>query len=350
MYKVILLFMVLVFSSTLWAAPKRLALITPRSAHDAFWGPFQTFSEAAAKHFGYQLDTFFAENDHLQMTQLVEAAMIKKYDGIILSNFKRQGKRAVQLAQRYKVPVIFVTGGFEEDEGMGEPRIRYPFWIGQLLPDDEQAGELLLTELLQLYRSKFPNKQPTIFGLEGNIADSGSYLRKRGVMAELKKQHLGYTQFVPANWCPQMAEEKFLSFKKGRYPQIDLVWSASDLMGIGVAKAAKKLKFRPGVDLLIGGVDWSPEGIEAIKNGDLQVSVGGHLFQGGWAIVLFYDYFNQFDFAAEKTTFKTEMKALTKSNLAQGIKLLDHMNWSKIDFSSYSKAKNPTILRYSFKL
>ncbi len=96
MYKVILLFMVLVFSSTLWAAPKRLALITPRSAHDAFWGPFQLFSEAAAKHFGYQLDTYFAENDHLQMTQLVEAAMIKKYDGIILSNF--------QAIRRPKIP------------------------------------------------------------------------------------------------------------------------------------------------------------------------------------------------------------------------------------------------------
>lgn len=351
MAKLILFLLSTLLSVQLFALEsKRIALITPRSPGDAFWGPFSTFSAAAAKHFGYRFETFYANGDHHEMTSLVEKAMIGKFDAIILSNFKMQGRQAILLAEKYRIPVVFVTGGFDESEKMGEPRIKYPHWIGQLLPDDRQAGEELLNVLYQAYKVKWPNKIPHFFGIEGNISDSGSYERKRGAQSVIDKFSLEYTQFVAANWNKELAKEKYMTFKKSRYPDIDLIWCASDLMAIGAVEAAKSQGLKPGIDFVSGGVDWSPEGLKAVINGDIIATVGGHIFQGGWALVLLYDYFNGFDFATERTTFNTEMKALTNKNIHQFNIKLDPTHWDKINFSDFSKAKNPSIKDYDFTL
>lgn len=351
MPKFILFFYILLNCLSIQAVElKRVALITPRAPKDAFWGPFSRFAECAANHFSYNLQTYYAMGDHHEMTALVEKVMREKVDAVILSNFKMQGKHAVELAEKYKIPILFVTGGFDESEKMGEPRLKYPYWLGQLLPDDQQAGQRLLEELYKLHQRLWPKTRPFFFGVEGNIADSGSYERKKGVQGILSNYNLEYTQFVAANWDRSIAKEKYTTFKKSRYPQINLIWSASDHMALGIVEAASGMGLKSGRDYVIGGVDWSPEAIDAVSKNDLQVSVGGHLYQGGWALVLLYDYFNGFDFATEKTTFRTEMMALTHDNLPQYREILDVSKCGKINFSRFSKAKNPLLKNYNFSL
>jgi len=105
-----------------------------------------------------------------------------------------------------------------------------------------------------------------------------------------------------------------------------------------------------GKDVFVGGVDWTNQALLAVKSGDLTTSVGGHFAEVGWALILFYDYFNGKDFATESTIFKSAMKPLTAKNVNIFHSTEGKDRWADVNFRSFSKVLNPSLKEYRFDL
>ena len=128
---------------------------------------------------------------------------------------------------------------------------------------------------------------------------------------------------------------------------MNIVWSANDNMALGVVKAIEELDIK-GV-LVVGGVDWDKAAREAVEQGTLHVSVGGHFLDGAWAAVLLYDYLNGVDFANEKTQFESPMVGMNHYNV-QTLSPFLSLDRQSLDFSQFSKSKNPLLKLYALDL
>ena len=56
-------------------------------------------------------------------------------------------------------------------------------------------------------------------------------------------------------------------------------------MALGAVEGAIRAGREPGVDLFIGGIDWTDEGLAAVAEGTMVVTYGGHFMEAGWALV-----------------------------------------------------------------
>jgi ABC-type sugar transport system substrate-binding protein len=135
------------------------------------------------------------------------------------------------------------------------------------------------------------------------------------------------------------------------YPQAKIFWTASDSLALGAIDALEKKGMAPGRDFITGGIDWSDEGIQAVIDGKMAATVGGHFMEGGWALLLAFDYLSGKDFAGDiGVSITTPMHTLTAKNASQYAEFLDRNYWKQLDFRRFSKALNPELKKYDFSL
>ncbi|MEH6648912.1 MAG: ABC transporter substrate-binding protein [Motiliproteus sp.] len=332
----------------------RIGVFTSRSVDDAFWGPVEQFMQAACDDLGIELHVFYADGDHIALIRQFETAVrsVPRFDALVLPNFKQTAHRNIKTAQDHQTPVLLFNSGLsaEHEAEMGKPRQRYHYWIGSILPDEQQAGADLLAWLLSKAQAINPAgvALAPLLAVGGNLADFASIQRTLGMEQALARhRELRLGQLVHADWRRQLAATMFGRLVK-RYPADSagsrIVWAASDLMALGVLDGAEQAQ----VSVITGGVDWTAEGLTSVLNGGLEVSFGGHFMDGGWAAVMLYDYFHGVDFADQSLSFVTTMVPLSIDDKDLVNQLLDSQGWQQVDFRRFSKVFSPSIKRYPF--
>ena len=158
------------------------------------------------------------------------------------------------------------------------------------------------------------------------------------MLAAAVQQRSELMQLVYANWSGTLAREKTEVLLK-RYPNTVSIWSASDGMAMGAIEAARNAGRTPGKDLLVGGVDWEPEALESIRQGELLVSLGRHFMGGGLALLLLHDYHHGQDFGdmSPDYVFRYKLEPATRDNVERVQRIMDPKNWSAIDFRRFSR-------------
>jgi len=331
-----------------------VALFTHRWAGDAFWGRYVEFAEKAAKDFSLRLKAHYAQNNLPRMRQQIEqAAASGEFDLLIFPNFKRGGRSFLEISERHRVPAFMVNQGFTETEGMGQPRQEFSYWIGELLPDESEAGGLLAKSLFEEGKRRFGGsvEQPLeVVGITGIVSGYAAIERGRG-LEQVAQRYLDVRvrQIVSANWQESEAAQSFAMLHH-RYPKVQLVWCASDVMAQGVIAAARAQGLTPGKDVLIGGVDWAEVGLQAVASGTQWASVGGHFLEGGWSVVLAYDYLQGRDFGELHVSWHTRMEAVSAENWEAVSPALEQLRPEQIDFRKYSRHLNPEKPSYDFRV
>lgn len=328
-----------------------IALFSTRPANDPFWNSVANFMKVATDDLGMNLRVYYVDRDHIQMTNNVKDAVTgpNKVNLLVLVNFKKQLAYMLKIAETAKVPAIVFNQGFTSEDHAGKPRQNNKYWIGEVLPNDEYAGELLAIKLIQQAKPG-PDKKIHMIALEGFSADFASIERVKGLKKVIKNnKNVVLDQITHGDWVEEPARFAFIGLKR-RYPNATVVWAANDNMAMGVIKGAKQLGLKPGKDIIVGGIDWTNEALNAIKTGELNVTVGGHFTDGAWAAIMAYDYLHKKDFKSESTQVYTKMDAITRSNYQSYSKLFNRANWKKIKFRQYSKALNPNRKKYNFGL
>ncbi|MBL3823497.1 MULTISPECIES: ABC transporter substrate-binding protein [Marinobacter] len=223
---------------------------------------------------------------------------------------------------------------------IGMPRTVLPGWLGHLSPDNIAAGRVLVTLLGKQAEQLGLASEPSIpmVALSGTLDSSAAKDRNRGLLAAAVQQRSELLQLVYANWSRDLAREKTEVLLK-RYPNTASIWSASDGMALGAIEAAQNAGRAPGKDLLVGGIDWEPEALEKIRQGELLASMGQHFMGGGLALLLLHDYHHGRDFGdmSPDYVFRYELEPATRDNIDQVQRIMDPENWSAVDFRQFSR-------------
>lgn len=319
---------------------------------EIFFNDFFEFMGYAVKDLGIDFKQFYFRTDSSGLEKDIKNCISRyKPDVFIFLGFLRNSKNIIQVAEKEHIPSFTVNAGFRKEDKMGEPRGKYKYWIGEMIPDDEYAGYKLAKILIEKAPCAKDGKIHMI-GMTSPYTGSNFIKRISGLKRAVHESGNVILDQVFSTSISDFAvtKRKFMYIKKSRYPDTCVVWAISDSIALNVIEEAKELKLRIGRDFITGGIDWTDAGLKAIQKGDLAVSMGGHFMEGAWAAVLLYDYFNGKDFVSEGVKFKSRMSPIYKNNANEFISKLAKNKWKRIKFRNFSKIYNHDLKKYDFSL
>lgn len=316
--------------------------VNPGAQGENFWDMLSASMAAAARDLGLELRIETAERDHLAMVELARAAARgpRPPDYIVLVNEKLAAARLLD-----EIPpttrVLFINNGPSEAQRAkyGAPRERHENWIGTVMPNHRAAGRALAEAIIGSCADAAAAPGPEgLIAIGGNRATPASVERVAGMQAAVDATPgVELLQTIHSEWRRDKAASQMQGLL-GRWPRTRFVWAANDPMALGALDAAVARGRRPGEDVFIGGINWSAAALEAIRDGRLAASVGGHFLQGAWALVLIHDHHHGRDFADLGVRIEAPMSVIDRSNVEAYVAALGDEDWDRIDFRRFLRA------------
>ncbi len=337
------------------ASPPSVLFLNPGDQDDAFFGLMESFMQAAADDLGMNLEVIYCHRDHYEMMEKGQEVLNRQVlpDYLILINEKNAGIELLEKVSKAGVKVVLINEGLQQSDKdrLGRPGERLSNWLFELLPNDKQAGYLLGKALIEeaLGKGAFSSEKPLqIVGIAGTHSTGSSSLRVEGFeQAVSEYENVVLRQVVPGYWEEEKAE-RITHGLLDRYPEVTVVWCASDLMAQGALRAAREVGRKPGRTFFTGGIDWAGFSFPRVTSGDFVATVGGHFFDGGWAMVMLYDYHNEV--VLTDVERMSEFSIVTIENVGKYQQLLQSDHWERIEFHQFSKHHDNGIMNYHFEL
>ncbi|SMF12128.1 ABC transporter substrate-binding protein [Pseudobacteriovorax antillogorgiicola] len=348
--KYFMLILFLTVLDTIAVSQIKVAFVRPGRQSNIFWGKVSKVFEKAAQDLSVSYRIHIA-GDYIpeKMENLIgymkalDDAINSQPDYLITYVVRQETIRLLERTKSTKTKVFLINAAIPEEElvHVGRPRDRFPNWLGHMHPDDEKAGYDLAKNLITIAQQDFTGSLEMI-ALSGSKESSPGYLRAEGLKQAVKdhpnvklKEH----RYI-YDWSPKRAKrtaEKLLDNTSA--PKI--VWTASDAMALEVAEIAIKKSLEPNKNIFIGGVDWLDGALTGIENGKIAVSMGGHLMEAAWALILLHDYHHGIDFADSLgTQIQSKMSPIHKDNISHLAKSFRFEQLKTIDFRNLSKVYN----------
>jgi len=341
--------LILLITTPLNAALFKVAFLVPDHAEDQFWGKTVQFMQAVANDLDIELTVYFnveaGYTNRFHYKQRAHDLLTgqNKPDYLIFVHLKGVGHRILAEAEQAKVHSFIVTSEIPKNERtlFGYPRGRYQYWLGVMSPDEVQAGFVLATALLKQARKNNPDELLSLLAISGSFNSVTSHYREQGLLKAIQafpNTHL-LKIFHSHQWDKKDAQQKTRVMLK-RFPTISMIWTAGDDMAVGASQAVAQANYsRP---VAIGGIDWTDEALQNIKQKKLNASVGGHFIQAGLILLLLYDYHYGLDFKqALGTEIKTPMQLINADNIDKLSKILGGGQFNQIDFRQLTKKHAP---------
>ena len=335
------------------AHAQSVAFINPGKSDEIYWVTATQGMRAAADSLGMTFEVQYAEREPVRTfaiaREMVARAIDKRPEYIVITDDAAVADQLLKIIDAAGVKSFLAYSSIPSDQrvGIGSPRGQYKGWLGSLEPRAEDAGYLTAHALIER------GKKEQAFGRDGKLhmlaiagdrATSSSLKRNEGMRRAIAEDSMVVVdQQLYAAWSREYAEALYR-----RYPDARLIWAGNDLMAFGAMAAWEKRGGKPGVDAWFSGINTSIEALEAIKSGRLTSLVGGHFITGAFALVMLYDYHRGRDFSDEGLELQRPMFAQFTPRLADRYLERFKNGFVSIDFSQFSKVKNPQIKRYDF--
>lgn len=323
-----------------------------------FWDSQIHFAQSVAKALNVELSVIYIPAKYMNRFGVAHfmATMLKDQlqhpDLIISTLWLGTESKILMLLNRYHIPLISINTHLSTKliAEIGLPREKFPYWLGHISTDDVKTGKMLTEYLLkQVNQNKGCNLPCPInlFAFSGATYASASLEREKGlkqVVANVPKVNL--FNVVHANWDRDTAKS-MMATVLNRHDDIDAFWVASDAMTLGVIEGFKEKG--QNITPVIGSIDWSPEIVEYIRTGEVDISYGGHFMEAGWALTLFVDYLKVSDFVEiSGTVIKIKLAQLTFNEIEGLGSFLLAPVWSAEVIRSHSRFYNDNFSEYQF--
>lgn len=337
----------------------RVTFLNPSSTTDLFWSMATDFMSAAAGDLHIELEVLNSDRNHILTVQQGREVIARATppDYILTGNDKRSAGPIIELAAKRGIKVFVFNNGFVEPKDIakfGRPRQHYPNWIGQFIPDNYGAGYQIGEILIRQGIARGLEDQDgllKVVAFAGTYATHASLERTRGLRDAVKANagKVSLLQVLPGDWSEKTAINKAaLMFRRYGDSRIGAIWGVNDATIFGVMKSAKAIGILPGRDTLFGSCGWHTDAIKMVQTGALTTSVGGHYMDGAWSLVMLYDYHHGVDFIDDPV--RSAMYSVDASNVDRFLATFGQEDWSRIDFTSFSKVGNPDLSHYDFSL
>lgn len=229
---------------------------------------------------------------------------------MFFSHIGGRGKRDLSKQTGAGIPIIAtdaVTPGVN-------PQEQYEQYIAFIGPNDEQAGYDQAKYLIERVQPAADGKK-YIAALEGTLGTSVTIWRTDGLMRALKEHpEVVLAGIQTGNYMRDVGQrvtEDFLA----AHPNLGGIWSANDEMALGALNAIKRAGKVPGKDIFVSGLNLDPPAVQAIEDGEMLWSTGGHWLMGGFALVMLYDHIHGYPIPKELSHVQLDLAAVTKENV-----------------------------------
>ena len=335
-----------------------VVFINPGKPDEAYWAAASAMMEHAARNLGLQLEVQYADRDHVRglalARQRAQRAPSARPDYVVFSNDYGMAPEMLRLLDGAGIRAFMafsgVHGGAREETGA--PRERYPFWLGSLEPNAEEAGYLTARALFAQARASGQGRAQDgklhLLAIAGDRSTPSSAARNAGMRRAVREAgDVVLVQEVYADWRRDKAAEQALWLYQ-RHPEARLVWAGSDQMAFGAMAAWRERGGTPGRDAWFSGINTSREALAALRGSELAALAGGHFMAGAWALVMLFDHSRGIDFASEGLEQERSLFVLFDAELARRFEQRVDRATPAIDFRRFSKALNPQLRRYGF--
>ncbi len=298
-----------------------------------FWNRYVEFMKQGADELGVELVVLNADNNADQMSKFIEDLVARDVDGIIQVPYWATGVKVLNEAANADIPVI-LADVYLDDIKPQDPD--YPNYLAFVGPSDEEAGYQMA---ITLFDAMEPNAdgEKVIGVVDGTPGTSVAIDRHAGLERALSEHpEVVVAGTVNGNFVRDESQAAFESLYQG-HPDIKGVWAANGGTATGVMAAIKNAGKVPGEDILVVAMDLNPENVDAIKAGELLFDIGGHWLQGGFALVMMYDYLNGLELSADQANVKLDLLPLTadlipqfESDFPNGVPAYDFREHSRV--------------------
>ena len=339
------------------ARAQSVAFINPGKSDEIYWVTATQGMQAAAHSLGMTFEVRYAQREPLKTLEIAREMVArpagKRPEYIVITDDYSVADRLLAIIDPAGVKTFLAYSSIPVDQrgGIGSPRGKYKGWLGSLEPQAEDAGYLTARALIERGKREKafgPDGKLHMLAIAGDRSTPSSINRNQGMhRAVAEAPMVVLEEEVYAAWARENAAQQAESLYR-RYPDVKLLWAGNDLMAFGAMAAWEKRGGKPGVDAWFSGVNTSTEALEAIKSGRLTSLAGGHFITGAWALVMIYDYHHGRDFADEGLELRRPMFAEFTPLLADRYIERFSGGFDGVDFTRYSKVKNPKLRRYNF--
>jgi len=344
------------------AGPTALAFtvtfVNPGRSTETYWVAASQAMYAAAAKLDIQLEVRYAERDPMRLAPLVQEVahrpVGKRPDYLIITDERGMGFAQLALADAAGIKTFFAFSAplAESRRQTGDPRGRYPHWIGSLEPDAADAG---YQTAMALIRRATRDKRYGADGhlhmvaISGDRTTSTSVNRERGLRQALAAQPtVILDQLVYGDWVRDKARQQATVLFK-RYPSASMVWAGNDQMAFGAIDALEAASGTAGKEKYFSGINTSTDALAAVQTGQIEALSGGHFMAGAWALVMLYDYEHGHDFAQEGMELKKPMFMLFDAKSAARFQSRFGEGVHDVDFLRFSKTRHPAQKQYDFR-
>jgi len=339
------------------ARAQSVAFINPGKSDEIYWVTATQGMQAVAKSLGMTFEVQYAQREHLKTLEIAREMVARpagrRPEYIVITNDYAVAGELLKIIDGAGVKSFLAYSSIPLDQRaeIGAPRTKYKGWLGSLEPQAEDAGYLTARALIERGKKEKafgPDGKLHMLAIAGDRSTPSSINRNQGMRRAVTEDSMVVLeQEVYAAWTREKAAEQ-AEWLYQRYPHVKLVWAGNDLMAFGAMAVWEKRGGKPGVDAWFSGVNTSTEALEAIKSGRLTSLAGGHFITGAWALVMIYDHHHGRDFADEGLELQRPMFAEFTPPLADRYIERFSGGFDGVNFSRYSKAKNPQLKRYDF--
>lgn len=245
-----------------WALADMRIGVSIAQVDDVFLAQMRDYMAAHAKELpGVTLQFEDAQGDVVRQLNQVQNFTAQGMDAIIVNAVDTAATQKMTVnAQQAKIPLVYVNRRPEFKE--------VPPGVGYVGSDEIKAGEIQMRYLAEKMGGK--GNLAIMLGL---LSNNATHNRTLGVKTVLKDYpDIKIVEEQSAEWQRGKAIDLMNNWiVSGR--KIDAVAANADEMAIGAAMAISQAGMQPGKDILVAGSDGGAAGLDAVKKGQLLVTV-----------------------------------------------------------------------------
>ena len=252
-----------------------IEVVTHGQASDPFWSVVKKGVEDAAKVTGATVNySAPATSDMVQMSQLIDAAVAKKPDGLVVSVPDYNAlKPSLDAAKAAGIPIVTINSGSDHFQEIGA--------ITHVGQDETIAGEAAGKRLAEAGAKN-------VICVNQEVGNQGLDARCNGVKTEIEKAG-GKMNVLQVDLNDAAGAQQTISSALQADPSVDAV------MALGPTGAAPALAALTDLgkvgQIKLATFDLSPAVIDAVAKGDMLFAVDQQQYLQGYLPIIFLDLY-----------------------------------------------------------
>lgn len=326
----------------------RVVFVNPAPSGDAFWDRAEQATRAAAVDLGLHLTVVHANNSRYETRNLLLGLARREAppDYVVFEAPPVFAAEILEALASARIHAIALGRRVQAGERRAASVGPSPYILKEVFFDQVEVGRMQARALLAAAREMRAGSacRCSAVGIAGG-RDVAGLARVRGLESVFAQQpEYRLRQSVYSHWKPGTAREQ-ATIALYRYPDLGILWTASDQLALAAVDAVKALNVAPGRDVMIAGIDWLPEAVAAVSRGELVVTIGGHFMAGAWSLVQIYDHRRGIRVGTHPVG---RWGIVDKNNAGMYLKRLQNPRWHAVNFRGFTLTHNPEAGGYHF--